>query len=40
MLLLTDITVGDDSYRMLATPWREGGTLQTARSLSEPNRVL
>lgn len=38
--LLTDITIGDDSYRMLATPWREGGTLQIARSLSEPDRVL
>ena len=39
-VVLTTITVDDDSYRVLSTPWREGGTLQIARSLTESARVL
>lgn len=37
---LTTMTIGDDSYRILSAPWREGGTLQIARSLSESSRIL
>lgn len=37
---LTTVTIGDDSYRVLTGPWREGGTLQIARSLTESGRIL
>lgn len=36
----TSVAIGGDSYRILSTPWREGGTLQIARSLEESDRVL
>lgn len=37
---LRTVTIGGQSYRMISTPWHEGGTLQVARSLSETNAVL
>ena len=37
---LRTVTGDGVSYRLLSTPWREGGTLQVARSLRESNHVL
>lgn len=34
------VTVGGERYRLLSTPWREGGTLQIARSLAESDALL
>ena len=39
-VLLQDVAIDGHSYRMLSTPWREGGTLQVARSLAESTHVL
>lgn len=39
-VMLTTISVADTPYRLLTTPWREGGTLQIGRSLHESDRVL
>lgn len=39
-ILLQDVSIGGHSYRVLSTPWREGGTLQIARSLAESTHVL
>jgi len=37
---LRTIEVDGQSYRLLSTPWHDGGLLQIARSLSESNDVL
>lgn len=37
---LRTVAADDASYRLLSTPWREGGTLQIARNLHESDHVL
>ncbi len=37
---LSTVTVNGNKYRVLAIPWRNGGLLQTARSLDETETVL
>lgn len=37
---LRNVSIDDATYRVLSTPWREGGTLQIARSLEESDRIL
>jgi two-component system sensor histidine kinase MprB len=37
---LRTVSVGGEDYRVLATPWHAGGTLQVARSFSEANDLL
>ncbi|MGN6160738.1 MAG: ATP-binding protein [Marmoricola sp.] len=39
-VLLRDVTVAGAHYRLLSTPWREGGTLQIGRNLHEASRIL
>ena len=39
-VLLATVSIDGRSYRLLSTPWREGGTLQVARSLAEATHVL
>lgn len=39
-VVLSNVTVDEDSLRVLSTPWREGGTLQIGRSLRESTRIL
>ncbi|MFC6160226.1 sensor histidine kinase [Kribbella jiaozuonensis] len=39
-VVLRTISVQNQPYRVLATPWHDGGTLQIARSLSESNALL
>jgi two-component system, OmpR family, sensor histidine kinase MprB len=34
------VTIDGQDYRLLTTPWRDGGTLQIARSLSESTDLL
>lgn len=37
---LRTVTIGGEDYRLLSTPWHDGGTLQIARSLAESNSLL
>jgi two-component system sensor histidine kinase MprB len=37
---LRTVDVGGESYRLLSTPWHDGGTLQIARTLAESDSVL
>jgi two-component system sensor histidine kinase MprB len=37
---LRTVDIDGQSYRLLSTPWHDGGTLQIARSLSESDDVL
>src|SRR5215207_8378455 len=39
-VVLRTTSVQDQSYRVLATPWHEGGTLQIARSMTESDALL
>jgi two-component system, OmpR family, sensor histidine kinase MprB len=39
-VVLRTMLIGGQTYRVLSTPWREGGTLQIARSLAETDDVL
>lgn len=40
VIVLRTVSIGGESYRVLSTPWQDGGTLQIARSLAESQRVL
>jgi two-component system sensor histidine kinase MprB len=37
---LRTVTIAGERYRVLATPWHDGGTLQIARSLGESDALL
>jgi two-component system, OmpR family, sensor histidine kinase MprB len=37
---LRTVSIGGEEYRLLSTPWHDGGTLQIARSLGETNSLL
>src|SRR5205085_12239047 len=37
---LGTVTIDGEDYRLLSTPWHDGGTLQIARSLADPNSLL
>jgi two-component system sensor histidine kinase MprB len=39
-LALRTVSINGQRYRLLSTPWHDGGTLQIARSLAESNSLL